>query len=166
MDTHTTAALADGIYVAYADGSCVTNPGPGGCAFRLFAPDGQVTEKKRYSLYATSNQVKMQAVIEALEATPEGVSVLVCLDSGYIKDGSEKYLARWRSNGWRKADGNEVANRELWARIVGLSETREVKFHKITARSGGPDSDRVEALATKAAEKAASRAFCVERDTN
>lgn len=49
MNTRAEAALADGFYVAYTDGSCKGNPGPGGCAFRLYLPDGQVIEASRPS---------------------------------------------------------------------------------------------------------------------
>lgn len=101
----------------------------------------------------------MWAVIDALTATPEGASVLVCLDSGYIKDGLEKYLEGWIKRGWRKSDGKEVLNRELWEKIIALMAAREVIFHKIKAHSGDPDNEHVDAMASDAANKAAKRVF-------
>jgi len=159
MDTIAEEALADGFYVAYTDGSCKGNPGPGGCAFRLYSPDGQWTEKARQSLDTTNNIAEMWAVIDALTATPEGASVLVCLDSGYIKDNLEKHLEGWIKRGWRKTNGKDVANRELWEKINALTETREVTLHKIKAHSGDPDNDGVDALAGEAADKAVQRVF-------
>lgn len=160
MNTRAEAALADGFYVAYTDGSCKGNPGPGGCAFRLYLPDGQVIEASRPSRKKTTNNVaEMWAVIDALTATPEGASVLVCLDSGYIKDGLEKYLEGWIKRGWRKSDGKEVLNRELWEKIIALMAAREVIFHKIKAHSGDPDNEHVDAMASDAANKAAKRVF-------
>ena len=90
MDNFTKSALADRIYVAFTDGSCKGNPGPGGSANRLYAPEGEIVEKTRLSVSTTNNIAEMVAVIDALTATPEGESVLVCLDSEYIKDGFEK----------------------------------------------------------------------------
>jgi ribonuclease HI len=159
MDTHAETALADGFFVTYTDGSCKGNPGPGGCAFRLYSPDGQISEKARQSLETTNNKAEMWAVIDALTATPEGASVLVCLDSAYIKDGFEKYLEGWIKRGWRKSDGKDVLNRELWEKIIALMATREVTFHKIKAHSGDPDNEHVDAMAGKAADKAAKKVF-------
>ncbi|WP_198134872.1 ribonuclease H family protein [Roseovarius sp. 217] len=151
--------MADGFYVAYTDGSCKDNPGPGGCAFRLYAPDGQIIEKSRQSLETTNNKAEMWAVIDALTAIPEDAPVLVCLDSGYIKDGIEQHLEGWLSRDWRKTNGQEVRNRELWEKIIALMATREVTFHKIKAHSGDPDNEHVDAMAGKAADKAARKVF-------
>lgn len=163
MDNLTKMALANGTYVAYTDGSCKPNPGQGGCAFRLYSPDGQMIEKTHKSLSTTNNVAEMWAVISALKSTPEGAEVLICLDSGYIKDGFEKYLTGWRERGWRKSNGKEVQNKDLWKKIIELTETRKVAFHKIKAHSGDPDNDRVDTLAGEAADRAAREAYCALR---
>ena len=88
----------------------------------------------------------------------------MCLNSGYIKDGHEKYLTGWLRHNWRKSDGKEIANRELWEKIAALTEARKVTFHKIKVHSGDLDYDCVGALAGAAANKAIQRAFCASQD--
>ena len=155
MNTLAKAALADGFYVAYTSGSCKPNPGPGGCAFRLYLPDGQVIEKTRQIPDTDNNVAVMWATIEALNETPEGSSVMIFLNSGYIKDGVEQYLAEWIKRGWRTTSGKDVANRELWEMIIALKVAREVTLQKTKAHSSDPDSMHVDAMAGMAADKAA-----------
>ena len=155
MDNIKLTALAEKTYVAFTRGSCKGNAG--GCAYRLYSPDGEVAEGHRQSRDTTNNKAEMQAVIEALTVTPEGASVLMCVNSGYIKGNFENYLAGWIKGGFLKADGNKVANRGLWEKIAALTETRKVTFRMIKTDSGGPDVKHVQTLARKAADKASER---------
>ena len=163
MDSETKTALADGILVAYICGRCNPNPGPGGCAFKLFLPDGQIVEKARQSLSTTNVVAEMTAFIDALESTPEGASVQICAACENIKNCFEKYLAGWVEKGWRKSNGKPVLNRELWEKIHSLTATRQVAFRKINASSNDPDSVRVADLAHEASQKAAKRVSGVNR---
>lgn len=157
MDTLMKTALADGIYVAYTDGSCRPNPGPGACAFRLFSPSGEVTEKTIISLDTKNNRAELGGVIAALMAVPEGETAIVCSDSSYVTDNFDKYLQVWIKRGWRKSNGKPVLNDDLWKKIVVLTETRTVTFHKIKAHSGDPDNERVDTLAGIGADRAGRR---------
>lgn len=159
MEKCKTTALAEGRYVAFTDGSCKGNPGPGGAAARLYVPNGRPIEHIRKSQGTTNNVADMTAVIDALEMTPEGESVLIVLESDYIRCGFEKYLEGWLQRGWRKSNGKKVANCELWKRIHSLAAERQVTFYKISANSNDPDKMRVDALAKKATEEAAKRAY-------
>jgi len=160
MNVIAQAALAEGIFVAFTAGSCKGNPGPGGAAIRVHAPNGVITEMSRKSLSTTNNIAEMSAVIEALKAIPEGASVLVCLSCNYIKDNFEMRLAGWQAAGWKKTDGKDVANKEQWQMMVALSETRQVSFHKINPR----ENKLVASLAKKRAEAADRKAFRAARD--
>jgi ribonuclease HI len=148
-------ALAEGNYIAYTDGSCKPNPGPGGCAYRLYGPDGSApSEFSRNSKDTTNNIAEMQAVIEALKATPVAAFVTVCLDSDYIKKSFEDYLPKWSANGWKKSNGKPVENREKWEAIKMLSGTRVVTFHKIEAHVDDLDFAHVQQLAREETERA------------
>ncbi|NIZ09986.1 ribonuclease H [Pseudooceanicola sp. HF7] len=155
MDDITKSALAEGTYVAYTDGSCKGNPGPGGAAYRLYAPDGSdPSEFSRKSKHTTNNKAEMQAVIDALKATPVDAYVMICLDSEYIKNGLEDYLPKWVGNGWKTSKGKPVENRDRWEMIKALVDERLVTFRKIKAHSGDPDNNRVDQLAGEAANRA------------
>ncbi|MEP1327106.1 ribonuclease H [Pseudophaeobacter sp.] len=159
MDKLMKTALAEGKYVAFTDGRCKGNPGPCGAAVWLYVPNGEQIEHSRKSLSTKNHIADMTAVIDALEMTPEGESVLIVLKSEYIKDGFELYLEGWLQRGWRKSNGKKVANCELWKRIRSLAAGRHVTFYKISANSNDPDKLLVSALAKEAAEKAAKKAY-------
>jgi ribonuclease HI len=148
-------ALAEGSYIAYTKGSCNPKSGAGGCACLVYAPDGarpiEVTCK---STNTTNNIAEMQAVISALKATPEGARVVVCGNSGYVKNSFERDLPKWSKNGWKGSKGKAVLNREKWEAILALAESREVTFHEVKTRAGDPIIDHVYQLARKKTEKA------------
>jgi len=53
--------------IAYTDGACLGNPGPGGWGVRLLYPDGAVRELGGKDVATTNNRMEMQAAIEALQ---------------------------------------------------------------------------------------------------
>lgn len=158
MDDLTKAALADGKYVAYTAGCCKPNPGPGGCAYLLFAPGGDETQGTRISVNTTGNIAQLQAVIDALSATPEGSGVLIRSASSYITDTFGGRLEGWAARGWRNGKDKPVANRGKWQKVLRLSETRQVSAQRTSGQEGDPDSKRVVELAGKAAERGARKA--------
>lgn len=164
MDDLARTALSDGTYVAFTDGSCKPNPGPGGCAYRLYRPDGTMTEASRKSLDTSNNKAEMTAVIDALEATPEGSTVLVHTDSDIIAKGFHEWSPGWIAKGWRKSNGKPVENQDLWLRIIALAETRQVTFRWIKGHAGDPDNEAVDRMAGEAADKARRQAQKALRD--
>jgi ribonuclease HI len=38
----------------------------------------------------------------------------IITDSKYCVSGVESWLSNWKTNGWRNASGEPVANRDLW----------------------------------------------------
>lgn len=159
MNITSKTALAEGFCVAYTSGSSKGNPGPSGAAFVLYSPDGSRSEGKRKSPDSTNNYAELAAVIDALEATPEGSRVLVCLTSGYVKSNSEEQLPKWSENGFRTTTGKPVKNQDLWTRLHSLMSKRDVSFYKVNARSVDPDNDAVVAMAQEEAMRASKRAY-------
>ena len=51
----------------------------------------------------TNNRMELTAAIRALEALKRPVAVRLHTDSRYVRDGIDKWLARWKTNGWRTA---------------------------------------------------------------
>jgi ribonuclease HI len=70
--------------VAYADGSCIGNPGPGGWGVVLLGPAGSTSEFPGAEGYTTNNRMELTAAIEALRHTPVGASVTIRSDSEYV----------------------------------------------------------------------------------
>ncbi|HEX3244434.1 MAG TPA: ribonuclease H, partial [Chloroflexota bacterium] len=90
---------------AYADGSCLGNPGPGGWGVHVQFEDGQVVDLGGGEQRTTNNRMELRAAIEAVRATRECQTVTVIVDSEYVKRGITGWVAGWKKNGWRTRTG-------------------------------------------------------------
>ena len=137
----------------YTDGACSGNPGPGGWGAVLVYG----TKEKELSggeKKTTNNRMELIAVIEALGALKEPCEVLVTSDSKYVVDAVEKgWLSSWRARGWKKADKKDVANVELWEKLLALLETHRVSFCWIKGHAGHPYNERCDAMAVAETER-------------
>lgn len=74
----------------------------------------------------TNNDAELTGLIEALNILYErtGIesinSAILYLDSNYCVQGVNEYLDNWKSNGWKKSTGEEIANRSHWENIDAL----------------------------------------------
>jgi ribonuclease HI len=145
-------------YLAYADGSSLSNPGgPGGTGF-------VVLDRSRSSLRfggtrfetdgahaVTNNRMELRAVIEALEGLPAGESVEVVSDSRYVVDALSKWIHGWRRKGWRTAAGEPVLNRDLIEAADARARALRVRWSWVRGHDGHPVNEIVDALAQAAA---------------
>jgi len=135
------------------DGSCLGNPGPGGWACIL-----QYGELERVLqggvVQTTNNRMEMTAAIEGLRALKRPCEVRVFTDSQYLMRGITEFLARWRSNGWKAASGNGVANQDLWEELDELARYHRVTWVHVRGHSGHTNQQRCDGLAAEAARKA------------
>lgn len=71
---------------------------------------------------ATNNVAELTALMKGLEfvASRELDTVYIFTDSRYAQEGFMSWTVGWEANGWTKSDGGEVANVELWQRLVEL----------------------------------------------
>src|SRR5512138_2775588 len=145
-------------FVAFCDGSSLSNPGgPGATGFvvlyrarpaLLFGSTGFTVDG---SHAVTNNRMELRAVIEALEGLPPGESVEVVSDSRYVVDALTKWIHGWRRRGWRTAAGEPVLNRDLIEAAAALVEARRVRFTWVRGHDGHPANEVVDALAQSAA---------------
>lgn len=150
----------------YTDGACQPNPGAGGWAFVLHHHTSsdpahvakQIVHRGMCS-ETTNNRMEMQAVIEGLRSylldvsTDDSVLVLFS-DSLYLVDGIENWSNRWAKNGWVKKNGDPVLNQDLWNEIRVLRQNINLRCVHIKGHSGDELNEKVDKLATRAAEKA------------
>lgn len=137
----------------YTDGSCKSNPGPGGWAAVLVYGK---TEKEISGGAAdtTNNRMELTAVISALKLLKEPCKVTVTTDSKYVSDGITKgWAASWKAHGWKKTDKSPALNPELWDELLALCETHTVSFEWVKGHAGHPYNERCDALAQAEAEK-------------
>ncbi len=132
--------------VAYTDGSCLGNPGPGGWGIRLLYTNGTVEEFGAAVRHTTNNQMELQAAIAALEHLGHQPNLTVYTDSRYVIDGLTKWLPNWRRRGWTTATGTSVKNRDLWQQLAKLA-TSKVNWQHVRGHSGNPNNERVDDIA-------------------
>ncbi len=139
--------------VVYTDGACRGNPGPGGWAWAV--PGGPFASGADP---ATTNQrMEITAALEALRHfTSDGASdIEVVSDSTYVvncfRDG---WWQGWQRRNWKNSQNKPVANRDLWEPLIELavSSAANVTFRWVKGHSGDRWNDRVDELATAAAD--------------
>jgi ribonuclease HI len=139
--------------VVYTDGACRGNPGRGGWAWAV--PDGPYASGA--DPRTTNQRMEITAVLEALRAlVPEGPTrIEVISDSTYVvKCFNDRWWQGWLKRGWKNSQRKPVANRDLWEPLLdlALSSDPEVTFRWVKGHSGDRWNDRVDELATEAAD--------------
>jgi ribonuclease HI len=105
----------------------------------------------------TNQRMEITAVLRALRAltpdAPDGIEVVS--DSNYVvKCFTDAWWKGWERRDWRNAQGKPVANRDLWEPLLALALHGgvEVDFRWVKGHSGDRWNDRVDELATQAAD--------------
>ncbi|MCD9623418.1 ribonuclease H family protein [Rhabdothermincola salaria] len=134
--------------VAYTDGACKGNPGPGGWAWAV--PGGAFASGAE--AHSTNQRMEITAAFEAVKANPGPLEVVS--DSTYVvhcfRDG---WWEGWKRKGWLNSQRKPVANRDLWEPFVDLVVARgDVRFRWVKGHGGDPGNDLVDRLAVEAAE--------------
>ncbi len=140
--------------LAYTDGACSGNPGPGGWGVVLEARRGEEIVKTRELSGAeaetTNNRMELMAAIAALEALERPSPVALVTDSSYLRDGITKWIHGWKRNGWKTAAKKPVKNAELWRRLEAAAARHRVDWRWVKGHAGHPQNERADALARAA----------------
>jgi ribonuclease HI len=116
----------------YLRAACRGNPGPGAWAAVLEGPDdGGGQETRQFSgtePRTTNNRMELMAAVEGLRQLPAGSAVEVVTTSDYLHQGATRWLPGWRAAGWRKKDGEPVANADLWQALDGPLRRVEARW--------------------------------------
>ena len=134
--------------VAYTDGACKGNPGPGGWGVLLRSG---TNEKELYGGEAvtTNNRMEMMAVIQALSALKRPCAITLYVDSQYVLKGITEWLPGWKARGWRTAAKELVKNVDLWKRLDEAVQRHEIEWVWVRGHSGHNGNERADALANK-----------------
>ena len=146
----------------FTDGACKGNPGPGGWGFLLRMGQHE-KEMSGGEPHTTNNRMEMTAVIRALSALTEPCRISLYSDSKYVIDGITKWLPGWEKRGWKTAAKKPVLNEDLWRKLSEVVRRHEVTWNWVRGHDGHEKKERVDQLASSAAEKIAHESNGAER---
>jgi ribonuclease HI len=136
--------------MAYTDGACSYNPGPGGWATVLIYR-GREKSFSGFEPETTNNRMELTAVLEALRALKEPCDVDIYTDSAYIHNAFEKgWIDRWQRNGWKTASKQPVENQDLWTGILEAAGTHRVRYNKVKGHANDKYNNLCDELARRA----------------
>lgn len=137
----------------FTDGACKGNPGPGGwgALLRLGKHEKELSGGEPHT---TNNRMEMTAAIRALGALIEPCEVELHTDSRYLIDGITKWVAGWQRRGWLNASKKPVRNEDLWHELIAAAAKHRVNWHWVKGHDGHAENERVDQLASEAAEAA------------
>ena len=143
-----------GPIVVYTDGACRGNPGRGGWAWAV--PGGAYASGA--DAQTTNQRMEITAALEALRSLLPGATegVELVSDSTYVvKCFTDGWWRGWQRRNWKNSQNKPVANQDLWEPLIELAVASEpeISFRWVKGHSGDQWNDRVDELATVAADR-------------
>ena len=132
--------------LAFTDGACSRNPGPGGWGVLLRLGEH---EKRLYGgeLETTNNRMELLAAIRGLEALKRPASVVLTTDSQYVMKGVREWMPNWKKRGWKTASKQPVKNVDLWQQLDALVSQHEVEWRWVRGHTGHRENELADELA-------------------
>ena len=132
----------------YTDGACKGNPGDGGWGALIIDGDAK-NEIFGGEADTTNNRMEIMAVIMALKTLNTESKITIYTDSTYVQKGISEWIDKWKINGWRTSNKNNVKNKDLWIELDSLTSKFIINWTWIKGHSGHPENDRADYLANK-----------------
>ena len=137
--------------VAYTDGACSGNPGPGGWGALLRAKDGDTIVKERElqggEADTTNNRMELLGAINVLETLERPSKLTIITDSAYVKNGITGWMHGWKRNGWKTSTRKPVKNVDLWQRLDEAQARHDVTWEWIKGHAGHEGNEKADELA-------------------
>ncbi len=133
----------------FSDGACSGNPGPGGYGTILRYCE-HVRELSGYDPETTNNRMEMLGAIIGLESLKRPCQVRLTTDSQYLVKGMTEWIAGWQRKNWKNSKKAEVANRDLWERLLVQSAKHQIEGTWVKGHDGHVENERCDELARAA----------------
>ena len=144
----------DNLVTIFTDGSCLSNPGPGGWAAVLRWRDNE-KEIVGHEADTTNNRMELKAAIMGLNAVTRAMPIALHTDSRYVMNGVQDWMPRWKANGWKTASKKPVANQDLWEQLDQAVQRHDITWHWVKGHAGNEFNERCDQLARSAAKSIA-----------
>lgn len=149
-------------FIAFSDGACRGNPGPGAWGSLVQKNDETVVyEGSGVEVNTTNNKMELQGAIEALNFIKNdseydtSQNFVLVSDSKYVVDGMNQWVSGWKKRGWKKADKKVPENVEQWQTLDALRESMgNVAFQWVKGHAGHAQNEFCDQLANHALDDA------------
>ena len=132
--------------LAWTDGGCRGNPGPGGWGFLLVdLSSGRALERRGGEAQTTNNRMEMTAAIEALLALKGPSEIEIRTDSRYLVDMCRQWMKGWKRRGWKKK-GGPIKNLDLVQQLDELIAVHRVTWTWVRGHAGVPGNEFADQL--------------------
>jgi ribonuclease HI len=138
--------------IAFTDGACSGNPGPGGYAVLLRFGQHEKILQGGASL-TTNNRMELRAVIAALQALKRPCEVEIYTDSDYVRSGITRWVRGWMQRGWLTTARQPVKNQDLWQALMAAVRPHSITWQWVKGHAGNPLNERVDRLAVQAIQQ-------------
>ena len=89
--------------------------------------DGHHIEEKQQVLSTTGHRLVLECVVAALKRMVRPAMITFWTDCYYFANG-QRQLSAWKENGWKRSDGKEIRNLDLWQQIEERLRPHAVSF--------------------------------------
>lgn len=93
----------------------------------ILACEGASREKKVQVTSTTGHRLVLECAVAALKRMTRPAMITFWTDCHYFANG-QRQLVVWKENGWKRPDGKEVRNLDLWQQIEELLRPHAVSF--------------------------------------
>ncbi|HEY8623448.1 MAG TPA: RNase H family protein, partial [Casimicrobiaceae bacterium] len=68
-------------------------------------------------------------------------------DSQYVKQGIERWIHTWKTNGWKTSGRKAVKNADLWQALDHAAAQHDIAWHWVKGHADTPGNHRADELA-------------------
>lgn len=100
----------------------------------------------------TSKRIQLISAVKALQKLKEPCNVTIYSPSTYLcYSVNNGWLDNWKKNGWKRSQGRELANKDIWQTLSKLLEMHNVTFVCTEKQNKQSDSYKLAISTYKAA---------------